>query len=110
MEDDGIVRNLHWVVRSLVDNVDYFKPQELSNNVWAFSTFGFGYNEACSTNSHNDYIHVGTDDPVANKAPVFEVLEVAHTADLCEMQLSWKNQMHQQVLSQPMTHFLTKGS
>lgn len=75
MEDDGIVRNLRWVVKSLVENVDNFKPQELSNSVWAFSTVGFGYDEACGTNSHNDYIHVATDDPVADKAIVFEALE-----------------------------------
>jgi hypothetical protein len=76
VEDDGIVRNLRWVAKSLVEHVGFFKPQELSNSVWAFSTVGFGYDESCGTNSHNDYVHVATDDPVGDKAIIFEALEV----------------------------------
>eukprot|EP00571_Detonula_confervacea_P017812 CAMPEP_0172298486 /NCGR_PEP_ID=MMETSP1058-20130122/1119_1 /TAXON_ID=83371 /ORGANISM="Detonula confervacea, Strain CCMP 353" /LENGTH=1283 /DNA_ID=CAMNT_0013007761 /DNA_START=130 /DNA_END=3978 /DNA_ORIENTATION=- len=76
VEDDGIVRNLRWVAKALIERVDSFKPQELSNSIWAFSTVGFGYDEACGTNSHNDYVHVATNDPVGDKELVFETLEV----------------------------------
>ena len=31
MEDQCIVRNLRWVAKSIQNNVDSFKPQELSN-------------------------------------------------------------------------------
>mgnify|MGYP001030691114 CR=1 FL=1 len=36
---------------------------------------GFGYDETCGTNSHNDYIHVETDDPVGDKKLVYDILE-----------------------------------
>jgi hypothetical protein len=75
-EDDGIVRNLRWVAKSLIENIVSYKPQEISNSVWAFATVGFGYDEACGTNSHNDYIHVTTDDPGRDKAIIFDALEV----------------------------------
>ncbi|KAL9182955.1 hypothetical protein ACHAXT_004234 [Thalassiosira profunda] len=76
IEDDGIVRILRWVAKSLVERVDSFKPQELSNTIWAFSTMGFGYDEACGTNSHNDYVHVATDNSAGDKDLVFKTLEV----------------------------------
>jgi hypothetical protein len=76
VEDDGIVRNMRWVAKSLPEHVGFFKPQELSNSVWAFSTVGFGYDESCGTNSHNDYDHVATDDAAGDKAIIFEALEV----------------------------------
>ena len=31
VEDDGIVRILRWVSKFIIQNVDSFKPQELSN-------------------------------------------------------------------------------
>jgi hypothetical protein len=37
---------------------------------------GFGYDETCGTNSHNDYIHVESDDPVGDMRLVYEALEV----------------------------------
>ena len=37
---------------------------------------GFGYDEACGTNSHNDYVHVESDDPVGDKNLVYATLEV----------------------------------
>ena len=37
---------------------------------------GFGYDETCGTNSHNDYVHVATDDPKGDKELVYETLEV----------------------------------
>jgi len=75
-EDDGIVRNLRWVAKSLIENIVSYKPQEMSNSVWAFATVGFGYDEACGTNSHNDYIHVTTDDPRRDRIIIFDALEV----------------------------------
>lgn len=37
---------------------------------------GFGYDEACGTNSHNEYQHVATEDPEGDRSLVFETLEV----------------------------------
>ncbi len=37
---------------------------------------GFGYDESCGTNSHNDYDHVATDDAAGDKAIIIEALEV----------------------------------
>ena len=37
---------------------------------------GFGYDEACGTNSHNDYVHVASDDPAGDKELVYRTLEV----------------------------------
>jgi hypothetical protein len=37
---------------------------------------GFGYDEACGTNSHNDYVHVESDDPAGDKNLVYAALEV----------------------------------
>eukprot|EP00986_Skeletonema_menzelii_P013287 scaffold7617_cov240-Skeletonema_menzelii.AAC.2 len=76
IEDDGIVRILRWIAKDIMKRVQSYKPQEISNSVWAFSTVGFGYDESCGTNAHNDYIHVATDDPVGDKELVYETLEV----------------------------------
>eukprot|EP00985_Skeletonema_marinoi_P001291 scaffold517_cov140-Skeletonema_marinoi.AAC.4 len=76
VEDDGIVRILRWVAKDIMQRVDSYKPQEISNSVWAFSTVGFGYDESCGTNVHNDYVHVATNDPVGDKELVYETLEV----------------------------------
>ena len=75
-EEDGIVRILRWVAKDIIQRVDSYKPQEISNSVWAFSTVGFGYDESCGINAHNDYVHVATDDPVGDKELVYETLEV----------------------------------
>ena len=37
---------------------------------------GFGYDETCGTNVHNEYVHVATNDPVGDKELVYETLEV----------------------------------
>ena len=76
VEDDGIVRILRWIAKDIMQRVESYKPQEISNSVWAFSTVGFGYDESCGTNAHNDYVHVATDDPVGDKELVYETLEV----------------------------------
>lgn len=47
-----------------------------SNSIWAFSTVGFGYDESCGTNVHNEYVHVSSDDPLGDKELVYETLEV----------------------------------
>jgi len=75
IEDDGIVRILRWVARAITERTNDFKPQELSNSIWAFSTIGFGYDETSGTNAHNDYIHVTSDSPLEDKELVFETLE-----------------------------------
>jgi hypothetical protein len=76
VEDDGIVRILRWIAKDIMQRVESFKPQEISNSVWAFSTVGFGYDASCGTNAHNDYVHVATDDPVGDKELVYDTLEV----------------------------------
>lgn len=76
VEDDGIVRILRWVAKDIMQRVGSFKPQEISNSVWAFSTVGFGYDESCGINAHNDYVHVASNDPVSDKNLIYETLEV----------------------------------
>ena len=46
------------------------------NSIWAFSTLGFGYDESCGTNNHNEYTHVASSDPSGDKELVYETLEV----------------------------------
>ena len=59
-------------------NVERLTLAHLNNfvSVWAFSTVGFGYDEACKTNAHGDYIHVTTDDPDGDMKLVHETLEI----------------------------------
>lgn len=61
---------------NIKQQVDNFKPQELSNSVWAFATIGFGYDESIGLNVHNDYTYVESDDPVGDKSTVFDTLEI----------------------------------
>eukprot|EP00956_Cyclotella_meneghiniana_P043599 scaffold278308_cov96-Cyclotella_meneghiniana.AAC.1 len=75
-EDDAIVRILRWVAINIKQQVDNFKPQELSNSVWAFSTIGFGYDESSGLNQHNDYTYVTSDAPMEDKKLVFDTLEI----------------------------------
>ena len=51
-------------------------PLSFISSIWAFSTVGFGYDETCGTNVHNEYVHVATNDPVGDKELVYETLEV----------------------------------
>lgn len=37
---------------------------------------GFGYDESCGTNNHNEYTHVASSDPSGDKELVYETLEV----------------------------------
>ena len=41
-EDDAVLRISRWVAKSLQQRVNDFKPQEVSNTIWAFATIGFG--------------------------------------------------------------------
>ena len=99
-EDDGIVRVFRWVAKDLIDRVDSFKPQEISNrwvltpiscvtacqlkyeltfggtfSVWAFATVGFGYNSAKGANAI-DSIHVNSDDYDGDRAMISDTLDV----------------------------------
>lgn len=51
-------------------------PLSIFNSIWAFSTLGFGYDESCGTNNHNEYTHVASSDPKGDKELVYETLEV----------------------------------
>ena len=36
-------------------------------SIWAISTLGFGYDKACGTNCHINYVYVATDDPAGDR-------------------------------------------
>ena len=36
----------------------YTSSLSFISSIWAFSTVGFGYDETCGTNFHNEYVHV----------------------------------------------------
>ena len=76
IEDDAIVRNLRWVAKNIQQQVSNFKPQELSNSLWAWATIGFGYDESIGLNIHNDYTYVVSDAPLEDKALVYDALEI----------------------------------
>eukprot|EP00804_Cyclotella_cryptica_P031368 CCRYP_012184-RH/>CCRYP_012184-RH protein AED:0.21 eAED:0.21 QI:390/1/1/1/0.8/0.66/6/200/821 len=75
VEDDAVVRILRWVAKNIQQRVDEYKPQELSNTVWACATLGFGYDESSGTNAHNDYVHVASDSPMEDKELMYDTLE-----------------------------------
>ena len=60
----------------LEPNVTYFNPFLPFHSIWAFATVGFGYDETCGTNVHNEYVHVATNDSAGDKELVYETLEV----------------------------------
>lgn len=76
IEDDAIVRNFRWVAKNLQQQVQNFKPQELSNSVWAWATTGFGYDESIGLNVHNDYTYVVSNTPSEDKILVHDTLEI----------------------------------
>jgi hypothetical protein len=76
IEDDAICRIFRWVSTNIQQQVDNFKPQELSNTVWAYATIGFGYDESSGLNIHNDYTYVATDAPGEDKLLVYDTLEI----------------------------------
>lgn len=56
LEDESSLRILRWVGESLEERIEEFKPQEISNSIWAFATVGFGAAKTISqvnTNSEN---------------------------------------------------------
>ncbi len=75
VEDDAVVRIFRWVTKNIQRQVHLYKPQELSNTVWASATIGFGYDEESGTNVHNDYVHVSSDNPEQDYAIMYETLE-----------------------------------
>lgn len=75
-EDYAIIHILRWVATNIIQQVDKFKPQEISNSLWAFATIGFGYDESTGLNVHNDYNYVASDDPIGDKSLVFSTLEI----------------------------------
>ena len=75
VEDDAVVRILRWVTKNIQQQVHEYKPQELSNTVWACATIGFGYDESSGTNAHNDYVHVTSDSPMRDKELMYDTLE-----------------------------------
>ena len=74
-EEDAVLRILRIVASALEERVEEFKPQEISNTLWSFSTVGFG---SVDTQSHpsNGYIFLKSDRHEEDKA------QVAHTLDI----------------------------
>ncbi len=74
-EDQSSLRILRWVAKSLCERVDDFKPQEISNSIWAFATLGFGATSSPSQfNTNNEYISLPSDQPEADRKLVSETL------------------------------------
>ena len=71
------MRILRWVARALIERVEDFKPQEISNSVWAFATLGFGATTVTNQfNTNNDYISLLSDQPEQDRKLVSEALLV----------------------------------
>jgi len=60
-EDDAVARILRCVASSLIGRTSEFKPQELSNSIWAMATVGFGTVDSQAANPHNGYIYIKSD-------------------------------------------------
>jgi hypothetical protein len=74
-EDQSSLRILRWVAKSLINRVDEFKPQEISNSIWAFATLGFGATTtSVQFNTNNDYISLQSDQPELDKELVSKAL------------------------------------
>ena len=74
-EDGAVVRILRRVGSSLIDRVVEFKPQEISNTVWAMATVGFGSLDS-SSNPYNGYIFLKSDMDRADKEMVATIVDV----------------------------------
>jgi hypothetical protein len=78
VEDDAALRTLRWVAKSLQERADDFKPQELSNSIWAFATVGFGASTPSDkyVNTNNDNICLPSDQPDLDRKLVERASEV----------------------------------
>jgi hypothetical protein len=75
IEDQSSLRILRWVAKALIDRVEDFKPQEISNSIWALATLGFGAaTSTTSFNTNNDYISLPSKQPDVDKKLVSEAL------------------------------------
>ncbi len=76
-EDQASLRILRWVAKSLIERVEDFKPQEISNSIWAFATLGFGATTTTGQfNTNNEYISLPSEQPVFDRQLVSETLLV----------------------------------
>jgi len=77
LEDDAALRALRWVATALQERVHEFKPQELSNSIWAFATVGFGCApDSVQFNSNSDYISLASDRADDDRELVARTLQV----------------------------------
>lgn len=75
VEDQSSLRILRWVAKSLIERVEDFKPQEISNSIWAFATLGFGATTTSGQfNTNNEYISLPSDQPELDRKLVSETL------------------------------------
>eukprot|EP00557_Chaetoceros_sp_GSL56_P007928 CAMPEP_0176489526 /NCGR_PEP_ID=MMETSP0200_2-20121128/7338_1 /TAXON_ID=947934 /ORGANISM="Chaetoceros sp., Strain GSL56" /LENGTH=1134 /DNA_ID=CAMNT_0017886679 /DNA_START=321 /DNA_END=3722 /DNA_ORIENTATION=+ len=76
-ENQAALRILRWVAKSIEERVEEFKPQEISNSVWAFATVGFGISSsAVQLNTNNEYIYLESDSEEADRVLVSRVLNI----------------------------------
>lgn len=76
-EDQSSLRILRWVAKALIDRIEDFKPQEISNSIWAFATLGFGATTTTGQfNTNNEYISLPSDQPEFDRQLVSETLLV----------------------------------
>jgi len=73
-ENEGAVTLFRWVAKSLQERIEFFKPQEISNTIWAFATVGFG--ASLSINNVNNEVILGLDQPDDDRRLVQNTLEV----------------------------------
>lgn len=77
VEDEAVVRIMRWVAKSLEERVEMFKPQEVSNSIWAWATVGFGATTSnIQFNTNNDYISIRSDEPNQDKELVKRTLDI----------------------------------
>jgi len=76
-EDQSAIRILRWVAKSLIERIEDFKPQEISNSIWAFATLGFGATTSTGQfNTNNEYISLPSSQPELDRKLVSEALLV----------------------------------
>lgn len=75
VEDQSALEILRWVAKSLIERIEDFKPQEISNSAWAFATLGFGAAPIIGQfNTNNEYISLPTDQPDEDRKLVTETM------------------------------------
>ena len=75
-EDEAAVVIFRKIAAQLSERVDEFKPQEISNTIWAFATVGFGAADSAQSNSYNDYFYVSGSDKTMDVPLIQNTLQI----------------------------------